>query len=432
MAAYNHEEMPDGPESELIEPLKRALFFIKDFGTRISFFFLDKHHDININIRTLKRLLNDCHQEFDEQFFKEVIRREIANGPDRLNGYRTLWHILRVSIYQNDAPTGINLPGVDGKVRIYENSQPGVFISIIDLLDEDQDMPVCNLTKDAGARHHIVIFTDVNDRPTDITLSNSEVHKNEANVIVATIMVTDQDIRQSHRCIVCDLTSDGSCDESVDFNIDDSLRLKTSRQLDLSLTHTRRIKINCTDEVVSPDNPFSFQKAFVLAVVDCMRVISENSSILVSSGLVHDFGWSASLNNKQQWLQFDLGDIYVLTGIGCAPLGNDIANARGMVMAYKVTHTIDGVLWRPVLHKHGQIRLFQGNSPNVKYMHRLAVRPSFLVRTVRVIPQRWHLGIHIRAELYGCYAVITKITKKNLPRPRALFENEQTRQARNR
>ncbi|EDO37325.1 predicted protein [Nematostella vectensis] len=62
-----------------------------------------KHHDIHFNLRTLKRRLSAYgltrRKKFDAndvQYIKEVLAREIENGPASRNGYRTMWHILRL------------------------------------------------------------------------------------------------------------------------------------------------------------------------------------------------------------------------------------------------------------------------------------------------------------------------------------------------
>lgn len=53
--------------------------------------------------RTLKRKLKDFglkrRENIDEDLQRRartVIMEELAAGPDRLNGYRTMWHILRL------------------------------------------------------------------------------------------------------------------------------------------------------------------------------------------------------------------------------------------------------------------------------------------------------------------------------------------------
>ena len=60
--------------------------------------------------RTLKRRLNDygCARRSDvdddlRRLVRDLILLEIGNGPDSLNGYRTMWHILRLR-------HGINVP----------------------------------------------------------------------------------------------------------------------------------------------------------------------------------------------------------------------------------------------------------------------------------------------------------------------------------
>ena len=92
----NHEELPAGSEREIIEH-----YFYRGFRYDDIILFLEKYHNIDINVRSLKRRLNDYglkrrESDFDEQSVKEIIRREIANGPDSLNGYRTMWNILRI------------------------------------------------------------------------------------------------------------------------------------------------------------------------------------------------------------------------------------------------------------------------------------------------------------------------------------------------
>ncbi|XP_048577481.1 protocadherin Fat 4 isoform X2 [Nematostella vectensis] len=208
---------------------------------------------------------------------------------------------------QNDAPTGINLPGNGGDLSVYENSRSGTVISAIKLVDQDGDPPSCSLTDDAGGRVavqgtnlitgsansdfeesavlHITLscsdgkvqsiqksfnitVKDVNEVPTDITLSHRQVLENEANTRIGIITVTDPDVNQSHRCTVCDVIDEGRCDASADFIVDERLQLLTSRGLDFESGHIRRIVINCTDNATSPQMPLSVEKAFNITVID--------------------------------------------------------------------------------------------------------------------------------------------------------------------
>lgn len=78
-------------------------YFHKGLNNNEIILMLEKYHGIEISTRTLRRRLQDYglkhHQRLDDhdlEYVKTVIEREIANGPDSLNGYRTMWHILRL------------------------------------------------------------------------------------------------------------------------------------------------------------------------------------------------------------------------------------------------------------------------------------------------------------------------------------------------
>ena len=100
-----HSELPQGSERDLIE-----YYFDRGLTYRHITLMLEKHHNVVMTERTLKRRLSDygCarHSEIDDDFrrwVKDLILLEIRNGPDSLNGYRTMWHILRLR-------HGINVP----------------------------------------------------------------------------------------------------------------------------------------------------------------------------------------------------------------------------------------------------------------------------------------------------------------------------------
>jgi len=97
--------LPNGSERELIEH-----YFHKGFQYKEILLLLEKYHNISINIRTLKRRLSAYglkrRNEFDTndvQHIKEIIAREIQNGPQSRNGYRSMWHVLRLR-YHIHAP----------------------------------------------------------------------------------------------------------------------------------------------------------------------------------------------------------------------------------------------------------------------------------------------------------------------------------------
>ena len=91
-------ELPHGSEKDLIEYyFKRGLIY------KHITLMLEKHHNIVINERSLKSRLKDYglsrRHEVDDKLrrrIRDIILLEIKNGPDSLNGYRTMWHILRI------------------------------------------------------------------------------------------------------------------------------------------------------------------------------------------------------------------------------------------------------------------------------------------------------------------------------------------------
>jgi hypothetical protein len=98
-----HGELPQGSERDLIE-----YYFNRGLPYKHITLMLEKHHNIAMNERTLKRRLKDygCSRrhEVDDQLrrrVRDIILLEIRNGPDSLNGYRTMWHILRIRHHIN-------------------------------------------------------------------------------------------------------------------------------------------------------------------------------------------------------------------------------------------------------------------------------------------------------------------------------------------
>ena len=90
-------------EREIIE-----YYFHRGFQYRSILFFLEKYHNIRLSERTLKRRLKDFGlkrretvDENIENMARNIITDEISAGPDRLNGYRSMWHILRLRYHIN-------------------------------------------------------------------------------------------------------------------------------------------------------------------------------------------------------------------------------------------------------------------------------------------------------------------------------------------
>ena len=101
--SQRHGDLPQGSEKDLIK-----FYFSKGFTYKHITLMLEKHHNIDMNERTLKRRLKDygCSRrgEVDNELetrVRNIIVDEIGNGPDSLNGYRTMWHILRIRHHIN-------------------------------------------------------------------------------------------------------------------------------------------------------------------------------------------------------------------------------------------------------------------------------------------------------------------------------------------
>ena len=96
-------DLPHGSERDIIE-----YYFHRGFTYRHIILLLEKQHNIVMNQRTLKRRLKDYgftrREEIDDELKRRVrnlILLEISRGPDSLNGYRTMWHILRLRHHIN-------------------------------------------------------------------------------------------------------------------------------------------------------------------------------------------------------------------------------------------------------------------------------------------------------------------------------------------
>ena len=101
---FDREGLPNsGSEREIIE-----YYFHKGFEYKNIVLFLQRYHGIRLSERTLKWRLTDFglkrRQLVDENVegrARDIIKEELSAGPDRLNGYRTMWHILRLRHHIN-------------------------------------------------------------------------------------------------------------------------------------------------------------------------------------------------------------------------------------------------------------------------------------------------------------------------------------------
>ncbi|PAA67861.1 hypothetical protein BOX15_Mlig032672g1 [Macrostomum lignano] len=109
--------------------------------------------------------------------------------------------------------------------------------------------------------------------------------------------------------------------------------------------------------------------------------------------------WIAGDQNTNQWLQIDLGERHVLTGV--ATQGRK--GGREWVMDYLVQYADDDLPrnWLFYRDEYGSPYLFEGNIDDHGVAENRFSYP-IVARYVRINPQRWHNLISMRAELYGC------------------------------
>ena len=94
----SHDDLPQGSERNIIQH-----YFYKGLPYRHIVLMLEKHHNIRMSQTTLQRRPKDYNftsrKELDNEYLDHVrhmISLEVENGPDSLNGYQAIWHILRL------------------------------------------------------------------------------------------------------------------------------------------------------------------------------------------------------------------------------------------------------------------------------------------------------------------------------------------------
>lgn len=107
--------------------------------------------------------------------------------------------------------------------------------------------------------------------------------------------------------------------------------------------------------------------------------------------------WTASKNDRNQWLQIDLGDKNTkVTGV--ATQGRQ--DTDQWVTSYKLQYGNDGVNFQ-YYKKQGEDKEFPGNSDRDTIVFH-GLNPPINARYVRFRPESWQNHISLRVELYGC------------------------------
>ncbi|XP_024136860.1 milk fat globule EGF and factor V/VIII domain containing b isoform X5 [Oryzias melastigma] len=110
--------------------------------------------------------------------------------------------------------------------------------------------------------------------------------------------------------------------------------------------------------------------------------------------------WTASSNNRSEWLQVDLLSPKKITGI-ITQGAKDFGSVQ-FIVSFKVAHSDDGKSWTVVKDETSKAdKIFPGNSDNNVHKKNI-FEPAFYSRYVRILPWEWHERITLRMELLGC------------------------------
>uniref|UniRef100_A0A7N6BJM7 F5/8 type C domain-containing protein n=1 Tax=Anabas testudineus TaxID=64144 RepID=A0A7N6BJM7_ANATE len=108
--------------------------------------------------------------------------------------------------------------------------------------------------------------------------------------------------------------------------------------------------------------------------------------------------WLSKFQDSSQWLQIDLKDVMVVSGI----LTQGRCDADEWVTKYSVQYRTDEKLnWIYYKDQTGNNRVFYGNSDRSSSVQNL-LRPPIVARFIRILPLGWHTRIALRMELLLC------------------------------
>uniref|UniRef100_A0A8C4RKU7 Retinoschisin 1 n=1 Tax=Erpetoichthys calabaricus TaxID=27687 RepID=A0A8C4RKU7_ERPCA len=113
--------------------------------------------------------------------------------------------------------------------------------------------------------------------------------------------------------------------------------------------------------------------------------------------------WLSKFQDTSQWLQIDLKDVKVISGI----LTQGRCDADEWMTKYSVQYRSDENLnWVYYKDQTGNNRVFYGNSDRSSSVQNL-LRPPIIARYIRLLPLGWHTRIAVRMELLECISKCT-------------------------
>ncbi|XP_063068776.1 retinoschisin 1a [Engraulis encrasicolus] len=113
--------------------------------------------------------------------------------------------------------------------------------------------------------------------------------------------------------------------------------------------------------------------------------------------------WLAKYQDTNQWLQIDLKEVKVVSGI----LTQGRCDADEWITKYSLQYRTDPSLnWVYYKDGAGQNRVFYGNSDRTSTVQNL-LRPPIVARYIRLLPLGWNTRIALRMELLLCMSRCT-------------------------
>ncbi|XP_035682683.1 venom prothrombin activator oscutarin-C non-catalytic subunit-like [Branchiostoma floridae] len=119
-----------------------------------------------------------------------------------------------------------------------------------------------------------------------------------------------------------------------------------------------------------------------------------------SARLNNNRSWSPDNNNRSEWLQIDLLERKVVSGIQTQGFQSPWSLRRYYVTSFKLSYSADATTWS-IFQENGSDKIFVGNS-NVYDVKENDIDPPIRARFIRLMAETWSTYITIRLELLGC------------------------------
>ncbi|XP_032832811.1 uncharacterized protein LOC116955678 isoform X2 [Petromyzon marinus] len=117
--------------------------------------------------------------------------------------------------------------------------------------------------------------------------------------------------------------------------------------------------------------------------------------------------WLSKFQDMQQWLQFDMLEERVISGI----ITQGRCDTDEWMTKYSVVHRSHEALnWVYYKDQFGNNRVFYGNSDRSSSVQSL-LRPPLVARFIRLLPLGWHVRVAVRIELLECMSKCKAVKK---------------------